>query len=279
MDTNESIRDVTFTHARRGYDRREVDNYLAKLAERLEGRGPNKVHTATIKQELERIGQKTGKILTAAEEAGQSLRADAEQSARKIKEDANGRVASIKTSADKHAKRVREEAQAFATKTRAEAEAHSKQLRSEAEGISARAHQDAEAQSTKFRDEADGYAKRVRSEADAHAVKVVKKAEDKAIQIVEEGTMRRRGMEKVIADLEMRRDAVVGGLEKLSNQLHAAASVGESRGDSPADVTPPGTNVKPPDTTGNSRPPDPRPVDALAGSQAPPSAPPPPATQ
>ena len=75
-------------------------------------------------------------------------------------------------------------------------------------------------------------------------------------------------MEKAIADLEMRRDAVVGGLEKLSNQLFAATSVGKSQRDLPADVTPP-------DTNGPSPSPDRRPMGAVAGTHAPPSAPPP----
>ena len=148
METIERIRNATFTLARRGYDRREVDNYLSKLAEWLEGGGADQVHSDTIKHELERIGDKTGKILTAAEEAAQSLRADGEHEARQIREDAHGSVESIKASADEYAKHAREEAQAFATKARGEAEAYSSQLRSEAETISGRARQEAEAQAT-----------------------------------------------------------------------------------------------------------------------------------
>lgn len=116
METIERIRKATFKSARRGYDRSEVDNYLAKLADWLQGGGADRGHSDTIKQELERIGRRTGKVLTVAEEAAQSLRADAEQNARQIREDAKGSVESIKTSADEHSKRVRQEAQAFATK-------------------------------------------------------------------------------------------------------------------------------------------------------------------
>ncbi len=243
METIERIRNATFKVARRGYDKSEVDSFLAKLADSLKGGSVDPARSDTIKQELERIGRQTAKVLTAAEEAAQSLRADAEQKARKITQDAQGSVESIKTSADEHAKKVRQEAQAFATKTRAdaeahstkirgEAEAHSTKLRSEAETFSARMRKEAEEQATKVRDEADGYAKRVRGEADVHAAKTIKAGEGKAIEIVDEATMRRREMEKVIADLEKRRDAVVAGLEQLSNQLAGAATVG--RDDSPA---------------------------------------------
>jgi DivIVA domain-containing protein len=253
VETSERIRNASFKSARRGYDRSEVDAYLAKLAESMEGRG----HSDTIKQELERIGRQTAKVLTAAEEAAQSLRADAEQKARKITEDAQGSVKSIKTSADEYAKKVRQEAQAFATKTRTEAEAHSTKLRSEAERILGRARKEAEEQATKVRDEADGYAKRVREEADVHAAKTIKAGEDKAIGIVDEGVTRRREMEKVIADLEKRRDAVVGGLEQLSNQLAGAVTGGRDP------------------ITNNSRPLDTQPAARPAKSTPPPSTPPP----
>jgi hypothetical protein len=66
----------------------------------------------------------------------------------------------------------------------------------------------------------------VRAEAEAKASEAVEAAEEKAIRMVEEGAARRRQMEKVIADLRSRREAIVKGLEKLSNQLAGAASQG-----------------------------------------------------
>jgi hypothetical protein len=218
-----------------------------------------------IKQELERVGRQTAKVLTAAEEAAQSLRTEAEQEARKITQDAQASVASIKTSADQHAKKVRQEAEAFATKTRADAEGHSTRLRSEAEKFSARGRQEAEVQATKLRDEADGYAKRVRGDADAHASKTAKAAQAKAAEILEKATVRRREIETVVADLEHRRDAVVGGLERLSNQLAGAATEGRSPSDSLA-------NGSPAATGGNSpRPLNSPPARPPARSHAPPS--------
>jgi hypothetical protein len=65
--------------------------------------------------------------------------------------------------------------------------------------------------------------------------------------MVEEGAKRRREMEKVISDLETRRDAVVGGLEKLSSQLAGAATVGKAAAE-PADTKPPVTDTRPPAT-------------------------------
>jgi DivIVA domain-containing protein len=127
VEAIERIRNATFTMVRRGYDRREVDGYLAKLADWLERRGAD---------------------------------------------------------IDDYAKRTRKEA--------------------------------------------DAYASKVRAEADAEAAEKVKQAEAKAIRMVEEGAKRRREMERVIADLQSRREAVVKGLEKLSSQLAGTATEAKS---------------------------------------------------
>lgn len=217
METIERIRNATFTLTRRGYDRREVDSYLSKLADWLEGGGADQVHGDPIRHELERIGQRTAKILTAAKDAAQAIYADAEQEARQIKDGARGSVEGIRTSADDYAQKTREDADAYAAR-----------LREEAEAISRQARTDADSYATKLHDETDGYATRVRTDAEAKAAEAVKAAEEKAIRMVEEGAARRRQMEKVIADLQSRREAIVKGLEKLSTQLAGAASQGQA---------------------------------------------------
>jgi DivIVA domain-containing protein len=225
VESIERIRSATFTLARRGYDRREVDNYLSKLADWLEGGGADQVHSDSIRHELERIGQKTSSVLTAAQEAAESMRGEAERQARQITEDARAHVESTRAAADDYAKKVRDEAQSIAGKAKAEAEAEAREVRQEA----------------------DDHAKRVRSEADADADRAIKEAEAKAIKMVEEGSRRRREIEKVIADLQTRRDAVVRGLEKLSSQLAGAATQGKGFDPAakPAGSQPPPSSVQP----------------------------------
>lgn len=227
METIERIRNATFTLTRRGYDRREVDSYLSKLADWLEGGRADQVHGDTIRHELERIGQRTGKILTAAEDAAQAMHADAEQEAGRIKDGARASVEGIRTSADDYAQKTREDADAYAAGLREEVDATSRRARGEADAYAAKLH-----------DEADGYATRVRAAAEEKASEAVKGAEDKTIRMVEEGAARRRQMEKVIADLQSRREAIVKGLEKLSSQLAGAASQG-------ADATDRGDGAEP----------------------------------
>jgi DivIVA domain-containing protein len=245
METVERIRSATFTLTRRGYDRREVDSYLSKLADWLEGGGADQVHGDTIKHELERIGRRTAKILTSAEEAAQALQADAKHEARQITEDARARVESTRTAADEYARKVRDEAQGIVEKANEEADEHSRKLRSEVETDAARARTEAESHAKRVRGDADNYATKVRAEADEK----VKEAEAKAIRMVEEGAARRRQMEKVIADLQARREAVVKGLEKLSSQLAGAASQGMNVGGSearpPAPTAPPTNSDSP----------------------------------
>lgn len=247
METIDKIRNATFTLTRRGYDRREVDSYLSKLADWLEGGGGDQVHSDAIKHELDRIGRKTSKILTAAQEAADSIRNEAQHEAREIVEDARISTESTRKAAEDYARRAREEVSGIGEKAREEAEEHSRRVESEAESRAARVRQEADAHAVKVRAEADEYAKRVRGEADAHAAESVGAAEQKAIRMVEEGTRRRREIEKVIADLQTRREAVVKGLEKLSSQLAGAATEGMSapRADS-APSTPPPTNAQGP---------------------------------
>jgi DivIVA domain-containing protein len=230
VETIEKIRNATFTLTRRGYDRREVDSYLSKLADWLEGGGADQVHADTIKHELDLIGRKTSKILTSAQEAAESLKAEAKLEAREIVEDARHSIESSRRTAEDYAQKAREEADDIAGRAQQEAETISARIRAEAETETSRLRKDADAYATKVRDEADGYAERVRSEADSHATTAVSSAEQKAIRMVEEGTKRRREIEKVIADLQTRREAVVKGLEKLSSQLAGAATEGLSVG-------------------------------------------------
>jgi DivIVA domain-containing protein len=251
VETIEKIRNATFTLTRRGYDRREVDSYLSKLADWLEGGGADQVHADTIKHELDLIGKKTSKILTAAQEAAEGMRADAKHEAREIVEDARLSIESTRRTAEDYAQKAREEAEGIAGKARQEAEGHATRIRQEAEAHSSRLRQESDAYATKVRDEADGYAKRVRDDADSHASKATSEAEQKAIRMVEEGTKRRREIEKVIADLQTRREAVVKGLEKLSSQLAGAATEGLSvgSGDAQSSSPPPSGDAQPSPTS------------------------------
>ncbi len=94
-DSIDRIRSATFPVGRRGYEKREVDRFLNKLADWLETGGGNQTRSELLRRDLERVGQQTGKILTDAHDVAEQVKAEAEREARGILDDANQRRADI----------------------------------------------------------------------------------------------------------------------------------------------------------------------------------------
>ena len=187
----ERIRSATFRVARRGYDKREVDRFLAQLAEWLETGGEDDARAETVRHELERIGQQTAKILTDAHDVAEGLRSESEQIS----------------------KQARDEADAYATKTRSEAEAHAERVRIET---------DEYAGETRGAAEAD--ASRVRGAAEAEAAEKREQAEQLAEEMSAHAAHRRRELEASIDRLEERRAAVLAEMDRLSSELSGTAT-------------------------------------------------------
>lgn len=185
------IRNATFPSARRGYDRHEVEKFLARLADWLETGAGDESRSDTVKRELERVGQRTGAILAQAEDSAQQIRAEAEEEARETVARANA-----------EAEQTRGEADSYSGETRSSADAYSQETRRSAE-------QDANA---------------ARIKAEEEARQAIETAEAQARRIVEEGTQRREDIEAVIADLVRRRDEVLADTEELSGKLTAAVA-------------------------------------------------------
>lgn len=188
------IRNATFPSSRRGYDKQEVEKFLARLADWLETGAGDESRSDTVKRELERVGERTGAILSQAEDSAQQIRSEAESLALEAVEKGN-----------LQAGQSRKEADAYAKKTRADADAYSDQTRSATD-----------------RDAAE-----IRAEAEADARDTIADAQAQAGRIVEEGTQRREDVESVIADLVRRRDEVLDDTEELGSKLTAA--VGDHR--------------------------------------------------
>ena len=176
------IRNATFPSARRGYDKHEVEKFLARLADWLETGAGDESRSDTVKRELERVGQRTGAILAQAEESAQQIRAEAEDEARGTVNTANLEAQETRTEVDNYARETRTSADSYAQQTREEA----KQVL-----INAKA------------------------EAERQAREAMQAAEAQARRIVEEGVQRREDIEAVIADLIRRRDHVLADTEDV----------------------------------------------------------------
>ena len=118
-DSIDRIRSATFPIGRRGYEKREVDRFLNRLADWLETGGGDQSRAELLRRDLERIGQQTGKILTDAHDIAEQLRAEADREAHRIVGEAQGHAAQVIEQARAEAKRIVSEAD----QRRADAEA------------------------------------------------------------------------------------------------------------------------------------------------------------
>jgi DivIVA domain-containing protein len=194
------IRNATFPASRRGYDKREVEKFLNRLADWLETGGGDQARSDTVKKELERVGQRTGAILAQAEESAQSIRDEAEG----------------------EASNTIESAKATAEKTREEAESYANQTRTSADGYASQTRQGA-----------DQYAEDKRAKSADEAQASLEAAKQQARRIVEEGVKRRRDIESVISDLVRRRDDVLEEAGLLSGALADAIKEHKPSGPDP----------------------------------------------
>jgi DivIVA domain-containing protein len=191
QDSLERIRSATFTISRKGYDKREVERFLTKLADWLEAGGGDQARGDLVKRELERVGEKTARILSEAEVSAEEIRTEAQQEASDTVDRAREQAAGTKQSADEYAARTRKAADDYGEKTRREAELRAQELV---------------------------------AQATQQARQTIDDAQSKARRIVEEGAQRRGDIEVVISDLVHRRDAVLAGVEQLNSELEATVS-------------------------------------------------------
>jgi DivIVA domain-containing protein len=185
------IRNATFPTTRRGYDKHEVEKFLARLADWLETGAGDESRSDVVKRELEKVGERTGAILAQAEESAQQIRAEAEEEARGTVNTANMEAAETRSAAG-----------SYASETRASADSYARQQR----------------------EEADQDAASARAKAEQEARETIEAAETQARRIVEDGTQRREDIEAMIADLIRRRDDVLSDTEELVAKLTAAVS-------------------------------------------------------
>lgn len=129
----ERVRTATFTAARRGYDKREVDRFLARLADWLESGGSDDSRSQVIRDELKRVGEQTGQILAEAHEVAEAMRSDAESHATNVRSEADAYAERVRIEADEYSKEQRAEADAYIGRIRSEAEAEAAELRDQAE--------------------------------------------------------------------------------------------------------------------------------------------------
>jgi DivIVA domain-containing protein len=124
----ERIRTATFTLTRRGYDKREVEQFLNKIADWLETGGGDQARADIVRRELERVGQRTAGILATAEDSAEQIRADARDDAEETTAQARAAAAKAKQAADEYAAKVRGQADEYAQTSNEAAQAKARRI-------------------------------------------------------------------------------------------------------------------------------------------------------
>jgi DivIVA domain-containing protein len=114
----EGIRSASFSMARRGYEKEEVDRYLRELADRLEQEAGARSGSEAVKRELDLVSEKTAGILAQAEESAQRLHAEAVREASAVLSKAREDAEAVRAAADARARQVRAAADEYARETR-----------------------------------------------------------------------------------------------------------------------------------------------------------------
>ena len=120
------IRVPGFTLARRGYDKHEVDRFLARLADWLETDAPNEIGEMAVTRKLELVGKSTSHILMTTEQQATELRKSSEQECAQMISEAEAAAQQTRDAADQYGKQTRTKADADAQQSADKAAAHAR---------------------------------------------------------------------------------------------------------------------------------------------------------
>jgi DivIVA domain-containing protein len=122
-----------FAASRRGYDKHEVDRFLADLTEWIETDAARELGDIAVKRKLELVGKSTSQILLTTEKESEQLHARTEEECAELRSVAEAAAVETRGRADEYAKKVRERADQEARRTAEAATAKAKGIVEEAE--------------------------------------------------------------------------------------------------------------------------------------------------
>jgi DivIVA domain-containing protein len=129
----ERVRVEGFTPSRRGYDRHEVDRFLAALMEWIETDAAKDLGDVAVKRKLELVGKSTAQILLTTEKESEQLRAQTEDECAELRSRAEKASLDARRAAEEYATRVREKADKEARETGEAASAKARTMIEDAE--------------------------------------------------------------------------------------------------------------------------------------------------
>lgn len=127
--TSREVREASFPQARRGYDREAVHAFLDRVAQWVEDTaGGPAGGKRGLTSEFARVGERTGDILTAAEDAATKLRNDAKEYAQRLRTATDEETRKLKLNAAQKADELVAEAESKAERMIEEAIARRRRL-------------------------------------------------------------------------------------------------------------------------------------------------------
>jgi membrane protein involved in colicin uptake len=135
MDSSdiERLRAPGFPIARRGYEQRAVDRFLAHLADWLETDAATDLGQVAVTRKLELVGKSTAHILLTTEQEAEQMRRRAEDECAELRSEAEAEALATRHAADDYAKNVRDKAEEDARRAADAATAKAKQTIEEGE--------------------------------------------------------------------------------------------------------------------------------------------------
>jgi membrane protein involved in colicin uptake len=135
MDSNdiERLRAPGFPIARRGYEQRAVDKFLARLADWLETDAATDLGQVAVTRKLELVGKSTAHILLTTEQESEQMRRRADEECAELRSEAEAEALATRQAADEYAKTVRDKAEQDARRAADAASAKAKQTIEEGE--------------------------------------------------------------------------------------------------------------------------------------------------
>jgi DivIVA domain-containing protein len=147
------VRDVSFPHAVRGYDRAAVDAYVERVNHLIAELEMSRSPRAAVRHALDRATEEVSGILQRAQETADEITSSARKEAEENAARTGAQAAKLLVNAGDTADRTRAEADEVLAKARAEAEKTLATTKAEAEGVIAAARSEADEILTRSRTE------------------------------------------------------------------------------------------------------------------------------
>ena len=126
------IRRASFVASRRGFDRDQVHRFLGGVADWLEGLGLGDPDHGELRRELAWVGERTSEIIAQAEETARELREKAVAEAEQLRDEATEEAERVRSEVDEDARRSRLESSRLAEEMISAAESQAETLFEEA---------------------------------------------------------------------------------------------------------------------------------------------------